>query len=162
MASSTNIQGIFFYQTDNLIRKFKYIPLVNESISNFKTVVTLVMMGQLFLLLALAATRFHIKPCVFEKDGMTWTDISCGLHSKGNWGLNLSQKSFSKYILGLLAIEGLIFLKSKHPHFHGTYVGTYLRGYLPFFCDCSVICSINQGFLSYFHSFWSIIKRCDF
>ena len=58
-----------------------------SSSKNPTTILTLVMMGQLFLLLALVATRFHIKPCVFEKDGMTWTDISCGLHSKGNWGL---------------------------------------------------------------------------
>ena len=70
-----------------------------SSFNNPKTILTLVMMGQLFLLLALVATRFHIKPCVFEKDGMTWTDISCGLHSKGNWGLLQTQnglKSFMK------------------------------------------------------------------
>ena len=70
-----------------------------SSFNNPKTILTLVMMGQLFLLLALVATRFHIKPCVFEKDGMTWTDISCGLHSKGNWGLLQTRnglKSFMK------------------------------------------------------------------
>ena len=69
---------------NNFGRKFKFI---HAFICNSKTTITLVMMGQLFLLLALVATRFHIKPCVFEKDGMTWTDISCGLHSKGNWGV---------------------------------------------------------------------------